>query len=85
MPSLVEVPLSSNMDDQTFVAHWNKRHRKTDSTLAGDLVWSPWSTSYGVLRQFHIHCHQAEVDGGTIQLDESGPFTPQYNHKHTED
>lgn len=79
-----EVPLSSEMDDETFVNHWNKRHRHIDSTLSADLVFSSLSTSYGSLRAFHIHSHYAEQDGGTIQLNDEEPFTPEYDHTHTE-
>jgi hypothetical protein len=69
------------MDDETFLMHWNKRHRKTDSTFVGNLPYSPHSTSYTSLRAFHIHCHYAEQDGGTINTG-NGPFTPAYDHEH---
>lgn len=82
MPSQdkVSVPLSSEMDDRTFIKHFNKRHRETDTPMFRIDMPYHEGMETRLMRRFHIHCHEAERDGGTVNGER-----PNYDHIHEED
>jgi hypothetical protein len=78
--SRVIVPLSSDMDDATFMKHWNLRHRAGDvPSMRIDIPYYD-GLECGYMRSYHIHCHEIERDGGTVN-----GHRPEYDHDHQEE
>jgi hypothetical protein len=69
---IVEVPIASGMDDETFLKHIEHRHAaecKMEKTPVHRRAMNAWVPSY---RAFHERLHKIAAPG-------------QYDHEHTED
>lgn len=69
---VVEVPLSGEMDDETFLKHLEHRHArecKFEKTPVARKATSAWLPTY---RAFHEQLHKQAIPG-------------QYNHEHVEE
>ena len=71
------VPRAKDMDDETFLLHFNKRHMDSLPGLTGQFRYSPLA-EYGYLRAYHKHIHQPDV---TVDVG-NGEFEPVIDHEH---
>lgn len=66
------VPCADEMDNDTFLKHYNKRHLQDSSmsrVIERDMAWEKLA---GMWRAFHRRCHNLAVPG-------------QYDHEHEGD
>lgn len=76
----VIVPSTHEMNDPTFIKHFNKRHRESDTPFFRIDMPYHAGMECGYMRAFHAHCHEAEANGGTVN-----DVRPNYDHIHEEE
>jgi hypothetical protein len=74
------VPTLDEFDDETFLKHFNARHRRTDTP--GFVIDIPYSrgVNFGYFRKYHERCHETEAESGLV----NGQRV-EYDHVHEED